>query len=311
MNCEEALELLSGHIDGANTPEEEARLQAHLASCPACRAVLSAYEDLDGSLSALKAEPPAELVQGVMDTIRQEPAQSSKIRRFPVRGVAATAVAAALLLVIGTTYLPELNRGQDADPASPDAVSYVADTPADDTAALSKALPADTEVADAVPDTIPVEDAVVSNDESAQTAPQPNAMTATATSPDTAATSPDITADTVKDPAPNVMTVTPSMVTTDTLSDAVQAAFPDGQAIPTLLVELTDNPEKPAAANIVELSQLTAESTAAEQIVFYECTAATVRQIVAAYETIYEFITPAQLDTAADGDACGLLVIQP
>ena len=115
MNCEEALELLSGHIDGANTPEEEAHLQAHLASCPACRAVLSAYEDLDGSLSALKAEPPAELVQGVMDTIRQEPAQSSKIRRFPVRGVAATAVAAALLLVIGTTYLPELNRGQDQE----------------------------------------------------------------------------------------------------------------------------------------------------------------------------------------------------
>ena len=49
MNCEEAMELLSGSIDGENTPEEERRLQAHLAECPACRALLEAYRAVDAA----------------------------------------------------------------------------------------------------------------------------------------------------------------------------------------------------------------------------------------------------------------------
>lgn len=31
MNCNDYLPLLSGHLDGENSPEEEQRLQAHLA----------------------------------------------------------------------------------------------------------------------------------------------------------------------------------------------------------------------------------------------------------------------------------------
>ena len=33
MNCNDYLSLLSGHLDGENSPEEEQRLQAHLAQC--------------------------------------------------------------------------------------------------------------------------------------------------------------------------------------------------------------------------------------------------------------------------------------
>lgn len=314
MNCEEALELLSGHLDGANTQEEETQLQAHLASCPACRAILEAYEAVDSGLASLQAEPPAELVSGVMEAVRQESSTAKKIRRFPTRGIAATAVAAALLLVIGTTYLPELNRNQESQATLPDTVSYAADTPVEDTSSLSKAMPADSESeesADAVPDAAFSEEPVEADDETVSTAPQTDTVTVTAQSPNTQTSGTESNDAPTADAIPNTMTVTPSMVTADTASDAVKAAFPDGTGVPELLVELLDNPDTPAAANITELAQLTAEATATEQIVFYECSAEIARQIVTSYAAVYTFETPAQLDTAADTATCGLLVIQP
>ena len=312
MNCAEALELLSGHVDAVNTPEEEAQLQAHLASCPACRAILTAYEEADRGLSALQTEPPAALVQGVMNAIRSETAAGKKVRRFPLRGFAATAVAAALLLAVGITYLPRLTSTEHA--AVPDAAVYTADASAGDSSALSKAL-------------LPEEAAGTDEEPSADTAADPQAMDPAAAADAESVTVPTqtepmtITAQATdgqdsaetgsETPVPNAMTVNPSAVTTDASSDAVLAAFPDGQEIPELLVELTDNPSTPAAVNITELSQLTAEETADDGIVFYECTAGTVRNIISSYEAVYTFEAPVQLDAAADTDTCGLLVIQP
>ena len=86
-------------------PEEEAQLQAHLASCPACRAILTAYEEMDRGLASLQAEPPAALISGVMDAIGQEAAPPKKIRRFPTRGIAATAVAAKMAAISMNRFL--------------------------------------------------------------------------------------------------------------------------------------------------------------------------------------------------------------
>lgn len=48
MNCE--TELLSGHLDGENTPEQERALAEHLARCPACRARLAQMRQNDETL---------------------------------------------------------------------------------------------------------------------------------------------------------------------------------------------------------------------------------------------------------------------
>ena len=321
MNCEQALELLSGHIDGANTPEEEAQLQAHLASCADCRAILAAYEELDSGLSALKAQPPAALAQNVMEAVRQEASAGKKIRRFPVRSIAATAVAAALLLVVGTTYLPKLSRPDSAEATVPDVVSYEADTPVEDTAALSKAMPAADESADVVPDTVLADGPTSEDSVSTFTVPQSDSVTVTTQTPDTqvsATEAPDTTADTR---TPNTMTataVTPDALTSDATDPTVAyEAFPDGVGMPELLVELTDDPDMPAASCLASLDDLTASPTASDRIVFYKSTAQTIRQILVEVQTAqddgaaYNILRPVQLDTAADDDVCGLLVIQP
>ena len=71
MTCDEALELISGHIDQENTPEEEALLQAHLQTCAQCREVLQAFIDMEGGISCLE-EPPADLRERVMEAIHAE-----------------------------------------------------------------------------------------------------------------------------------------------------------------------------------------------------------------------------------------------
>ena len=47
---EEMLLLLSGHLDGCNTAEEEAMLEAHVAECPDCRRILTEYERFDAGI---------------------------------------------------------------------------------------------------------------------------------------------------------------------------------------------------------------------------------------------------------------------
>lgn len=104
MTCEEALVLISGHIDGENTPEEEAQLRLHLEHCEECRAVLAAYQEMESGVAALEEEPPAELREQVMAAIR---AEKPVRKKRPTRWVS-LAAAAALVLVIGAASLPML-----------------------------------------------------------------------------------------------------------------------------------------------------------------------------------------------------------
>lgn len=114
MECNEALILLSGHIDKANTEQEEAALQAHLAECADCRALLKAYEDIDEGVAELSVPAPEGLVSAVMEKI----GTPAKKTRSPWRsiGVSAGLVAAVLVLLVGTKTikLPDVSDNRAA-----------------------------------------------------------------------------------------------------------------------------------------------------------------------------------------------------
>lgn len=99
MTCEEALLLMSGHLDHANTPEEEAQLRCHLEICADCRQLLETFRKNDEALRAMEAKPPVALKDDIMAAIRQEARPKKSAHR---RGWAAVAVAAALTIVVGT-----------------------------------------------------------------------------------------------------------------------------------------------------------------------------------------------------------------
>ncbi len=111
MSCAEIYELIGLHIDGAITPEQEAQLQAHLAGCASCRALLAAYEQIQEGVAGLEADPPAELLTGVMQAVAQEPRTSPAVKKRRISGhrAAFTAVAAvlAILVAAGAIALPK------------------------------------------------------------------------------------------------------------------------------------------------------------------------------------------------------------
>ena len=136
MKCEDALLLLSGHLDCANTAEEENALQAHLCECAACRDVLRAFELTDGELRTMKETAPDGLCADVMAQIRQEVKKKS---RRPWYGLAA---AAALTLVIGVSVAVNVHDEPDV-PQTVSAVGTSAmrtDTSGADGAALARKL---------------------------------------------------------------------------------------------------------------------------------------------------------------------------
>ena len=83
MNCNDYLPLLSGHLDGENSPEEEQRLQAHLAQCANCRARLQAFERGDRLLRADTAVPPAGLTASILAAAAKTPQRPVKSRAAP------------------------------------------------------------------------------------------------------------------------------------------------------------------------------------------------------------------------------------
>lgn len=103
MTCEEAWPLLSGHMDGENTPEEEEKLRAHLSICPACKELLEAYEGVDRQVAKLNVEAPEGLKEGVMYRIRTQKQPQKKNRKWFIGpGTAVGVVAAILVLLVGT-----------------------------------------------------------------------------------------------------------------------------------------------------------------------------------------------------------------
>lgn len=113
MNCELYYSLLSGHIDGVNTEEEEAKLQEHLAVCPACRTLLQELEQTDALLAQTPA-PPADLTARIMKQIPKKRRRRGLLYFAAPAATLATAAVLALA-VFGAWNLPVFAR---ADPRS-------------------------------------------------------------------------------------------------------------------------------------------------------------------------------------------------
>lgn len=114
MTCEEALVLLSGHLDGENTEAEAAQLQAHLVECEDCRRLLEDLQALDREILSLEAEPPADLCANVMEAIRKEVSRRKK-RRW-VWPTAAAAAVLVLLVGAGAWAAPSMQATENTAP---------------------------------------------------------------------------------------------------------------------------------------------------------------------------------------------------
>lgn len=96
--------LLSAHLDGALDPRDQARLEAHLAGCPACRKDL---EDLRRTVEGIRAlepvEPPPWLAERILERVRHQPAP----RRGRILALARrpSLQAAGVLLICTAGYL--------------------------------------------------------------------------------------------------------------------------------------------------------------------------------------------------------------
>lgn len=103
LECDQALELISAHIDGALTPEEEQALSEHLEVCPDCRSLLADLEQLHqemGALSQQSVSPPPRIQGDIMARIRAEARPRAGIRgRGRWRAWAAMAALFAVVLL--------------------------------------------------------------------------------------------------------------------------------------------------------------------------------------------------------------------
>lgn len=126
MTCDEALILISGSIDGQNTQQEEAALQAHLSECPECRALLQAYRDIDGNVADMNVPAPEALLPDIMERIK---AEQKRKKSKPWRSVIAAAglVAAVFAVLIGTKTirLPNVGANKADVPAETSAKTTV------------------------------------------------------------------------------------------------------------------------------------------------------------------------------------------
>lgn len=136
MNDEEYFEqLCSNSVDGTLTDSEREKLEAHLAECPSCAALLRDLREMR-ALFAQEAEAPDGLHDGIMEQLRQETklhvVQPEKpVRRMPVFTMVGVA-AAVVLVVLGGGLMPSFSTvGSGSSGASADAGDAAAAVTAD------------------------------------------------------------------------------------------------------------------------------------------------------------------------------------
>lgn len=113
MPCSDYLELISAHIDNEISAADERRLQAHLAVCSDCRALLDFFVQADSGLASLAVDAPEGLKDAVMKNLPAQAKKERHIGRYLGLGLAA---AAAIALAIGfSSKLPSLNTKKSAD----------------------------------------------------------------------------------------------------------------------------------------------------------------------------------------------------
>lgn len=125
MACDEYLELMSAGLDGELTPEEQRKLETHLAECPSCRALYEELTGISGTFDGWEEEPPADLADNVLTRIFDDKVlpmnQPKKKKKQPWGALAA---AAAVVICLGVAY----NLRGMGGSASTAAASSTADT---------------------------------------------------------------------------------------------------------------------------------------------------------------------------------------
>ncbi|HOX46461.1 MAG TPA: hypothetical protein PK668_22850 [Myxococcota bacterium] len=99
MSCREIQDRLADNPQAART---DPALCAHLAACPACRALAEKLRGVDAALAGLAAQPPppAWVVERTLARVAAEPPGRSRSRRRLRWAVVATAVSASFLLLV-------------------------------------------------------------------------------------------------------------------------------------------------------------------------------------------------------------------
>lgn len=143
VDCDRYLELLSARLDGALTDSEQRELEAHLASCPECRAAGAQLETLQSSFAELEDIPaPEGFTQSMMGRVRAEETPKVIPRRFR----ALTGLAACLALAVGLYCVSRPRETYDMGTMTrdfvPDTQAEYADSPLDETA-ITRSVPED------------------------------------------------------------------------------------------------------------------------------------------------------------------------
>ena len=128
-SCERCTQLLSARLDGELTAREARELEAHLASCPECRALAEELEAIHAAFPRLEEIPaPEGFAQGVMERIREEagPKVIPLFRRPQFRALAGLAACAALCLGLYRAGMPGLPKLAAGEQESMTVASYTA-----------------------------------------------------------------------------------------------------------------------------------------------------------------------------------------
>ncbi len=131
--CEEYAALLDCYVDGELSPEEMARVQAHLDTCPGCRAYVDDALAIRAALPGVEeTEVPEGFAEQVLEAVRSREAAAKPRRKTPWMKVLVPLAAcfALVLLVQSRTFgggstesaAPPQSAAQDA------AVPYAADS---------------------------------------------------------------------------------------------------------------------------------------------------------------------------------------
>ena len=100
-DCERYEAMISALLDGELSPEEEAEVRAHMASCPDCAAMYAAFAAVGTAVR--EQDVPDTLHKGIMDTVRAaETARRTQSRIIRLRAI--LTAAACLIVVVGTVF---------------------------------------------------------------------------------------------------------------------------------------------------------------------------------------------------------------
>ena len=104
MKCSDYVLLLSGHLDGENTKEQEAELKIHLNTCEECRNLLASMQENDRLLKE-EIVIPSDLTKNIMAQVRKS--KRNKKPFYISLAASGLAAAAALALAFGGKVTPQ------------------------------------------------------------------------------------------------------------------------------------------------------------------------------------------------------------